>query len=601
MRYTGMRQPSFFVVTLTVALWSLCPSNSAQALAWPGAGSGQGVPAGGLSSAPSAAINLNPSWSIIGEFPLRTSIDEDYVVFNRREATADFNGDGDVLDSIISVHQISNGETTNLPFAAAEPSNNGGGVLFLAVGGRVIFPVNEEDHGQGDLNGDGDDKDNVLHSYTVRGDEVINLGIAVDYGPGDLSILGNSWAAFVIEYKQNQDLNGDGDFHDQVLAIGKFGSSAVHYPGLATNALGHIANTKSAFAINTPESASGIDLNGNGLLTDNVLQFVDPVSGGLINTGINGSLHLTYETMPATTIGGDRILLSQTESAEGIDANGDGDQLDYYPAIYEPGTGSLTVLPIAGAFGSSSDDLAALHVKEEAQGEDLNGDGDQNDTVLFVYDFAVGRWTETGRSVFTSRIEGDSVVFNVNELNGSISYNSDSDVSDRVMHVWSRANGLVNLGISSDHFVVGHGQVAFLTAEFYENNQDVNGDGDALDYTLNSTNLSSLVTTNAGIAVQYSTLEGLGSQFYVALNEASHFDQDANGDGDSSDELHMLWHPATQELVDLGLAGQKLPGFSDVYASGRLLLKVYEVTQGADLNDDGDELDTFLILVDLNS
>jgi hypothetical protein len=84
------------------------------------------------------------------------SMSDEVLAFRVRESdqdTTDLNGDGDVLDYVGHLHDLSTGLTTNLELATE---------TIAVAETTVAFRVNESQQGGADLNGDGDASDAVL-------------------------------------------------------------------------------------------------------------------------------------------------------------------------------------------------------------------------------------------------------------------------------------------------------------------------------------------------------------------------------------------------------------------------------------------------------
>ena len=76
----------------------------------------------------------------------------------------DLNGDGDVLDEIVQVHDLSTGVTTSTGLALHSTDTP---LTFHLEGDVVLFCVSEFDQGA-DLNGDQDLDDLSLHALRLR-------------------------------------------------------------------------------------------------------------------------------------------------------------------------------------------------------------------------------------------------------------------------------------------------------------------------------------------------------------------------------------------------------------------------------------------------
>ena len=233
-----------------------------------------------------------------------------------------------------------------------------------ALAARTAVPaflVNESE--AGDLNGDGDSADSVLHVFDARQRLTLNLGLAAAsvcrtiLGPPFFictpvsPVVGRTVVAFLVgEAAQSEsDLNGDGDAADDVL----------HVYNAATGA---IINTRLAVA--------------HGIGRD-VSSFIYPVEPVVAGDGI-------------------ALLVGEVEQGE-TDLNRDGDAEDAVLHVIEAKAGEILNLELAaatvlGPFGSRNpispqlDGQRVTFVAGESEhgGVDLNGDGDVDDQVTYL-------------------------------------------------------------------------------------------------------------------------------------------------------------------------------------------------------------------------
>ncbi|MCZ6793153.1 MAG: dockerin type I repeat-containing protein, partial [Planctomycetota bacterium] len=122
-------------------------------------------------------------------------------------------------------------------------------------------------------------------------------------------------------------------------------------------------------------------LNGDGDAEDRVVHVPD------LDTGTTTNLELAPS-------GGGRILYGtrlffRVREQGGQDLNGDGDSEDSVLHLHDLDTGTTTNLELAGRVSFSSGKWLAFAVSESEQGADLNGDGDSDDdSVLHVADWS---------------------------------------------------------------------------------------------------------------------------------------------------------------------------------------------------------------------
>jgi hypothetical protein len=231
-----------------------------------------------------------------------------------------------------------------------------------------VFPVDETE--AGDLNGDGDAADAVLHVFDAKQRVTLNLGLAAAsvcrtvLGPPFVictpvsPVIGRSIVALLVgELAQSEtDLNGDGDAGDDVL----------HVYSVATGA---IINTRLAVARDVGRDVSS---------------YIFPV-------------------MPVVAGDGIALLVGEVEQG-GTDLNLDGDAVDDVLHVIEPTSHQILNLELAaatvlGPFGVRNaiwPQLDRHHVafvagEAEQGGIDLNGDGDADDEVTYELKMQSGR------------------------------------------------------------------------------------------------------------------------------------------------------------------------------------------------------------------
>lgn len=124
-----------------------------------------------------------------------------------RESVArrDWNGDGDRDDSVLFTWDARRG-LVNSRLAPAFVAPLGEDIALLLTDEAVVAR---------DLNGDGDETDRVVQTYDAGSRRVTNLGLAGSFfeGASDKALIA------VLEDHQGLDLNGDGDQADQVLHL----------------------------------------------------------------------------------------------------------------------------------------------------------------------------------------------------------------------------------------------------------------------------------------------------------------------------------------------------------------------------------------------
>jgi hypothetical protein len=198
-------------------------------------------------------------------------LDSEHLAFGVREfrqAATDLNGDGDTADLVLHLHDVAASTTVNLGTDAT---------LGFKLDGETLlaFGVWEPGQGVGDLNGDGDISDYVLHVYDIVSGTVINLEVDPSGGFQSFQVDGKLLTFGVQEQAQGAtDLNLDGDTADIVLHYYRAGADSIVNLGFDVSAGHQVQADRIAFAVT--ESRQGLtDLNGDGDTGDIVLHVAD--------------------------------------------------------------------------------------------------------------------------------------------------------------------------------------------------------------------------------------------------------------------------------------------------------------------------------------
>jgi hypothetical protein len=420
--------------------------------------------------------------------------------------------------------------------------------------------------------------------------EIRNVGIDASLG---FEIQGTLVAVRSSEARSNNtDLNSDGDTLDFVLQIVDAESGIVH--NTALEASGGIRMTDRYVAFTVLESRQGgLDLNGDGDALD-LVQFVhDSATGTTVNLALASS---------AFRIDADLLAFTVHEANQGgLDRNGDGDAKDQVLHLYDLSRGALVNLGLESAGGFVvSGSRVAFSVSESAQGAaDRNGDGDALDSVLHVAGPS-GSPVNLGAAVTSSafQMDGDLLAFVVREsMQGAQDLNADSDAGDGVLHLHDfRTGSTRNVGRAVTSFQLDGSIVAFAQSESGQQNADANGDGDSFDDVLHYYDSKSSTVRNLAFAIEGYQLDGQHLAFGV--REFRQAVTDLNGDGDTADLVLHLYDTELRTTTNLGTdttLGFKLDG--DVL----LAFGASEAGQGVDLNGDGDMLDYALHVFDILS
>jgi len=182
-----------------------------------------------------------------------------------------------------------------------------------------------------------------------------------------------------------EDFNGDGDKTDRVLFTHDAVTGTTHNTGLAV-LYGSIDPRGDTAAFLVPEhDQGGADLNGDGDGDDKVLHLLRGHPATITNLGVHS--HQNPKTAR------DFVLFYASEIEQGVDLNGDGDQVDqtvgHVHDLVQAATFNLGLL----LGGEAVDENQALvRVPELYQGLDLDGDlvVDPNDATLHIISLVAG-------------------------------------------------------------------------------------------------------------------------------------------------------------------------------------------------------------------
>ena len=400
----------------------------------------------------------------------------------------------------------------------------------------------------------------------------INTGLAVG-GSFDKVAVVDRWIMLpVSERDMGQDRNGDGDTSDHVVASVDTETEAVLDLGFAVT--GPVLATPATFAFLVSEAAQGgTDLNGDGDIADAVWFVFDPAQPIDVNNPVNTGATTRGSGLPGIATEGGYVFL-QSELAQGMDLNNDGDLLDNVAAVYHEAVRS--VVPVAAITHAPGTPMVARNGRvlvlssETLAGTDFNRDGDSFDTVLTYVDF-----------------------------------NTSSPIVRAVGGVFPRA-------VSSSAYQLTDTAAVYLINEGSEAGIDLNGDGDSADAIVAIFDIAGgtgeqLPTSPqiAALALAARTSIGIGasgSRAVVALDEGGQGNTDINGDLDRFDAV-LGWidtagAPGSMQIEPLALAAQPL-----LVSGTRALVSVNEKSSGAivgvDLNGDGDTNDNVAFMVDM--
>lgn len=479
-------------------------------------------------------------------------------------------------------------------------------VDLFGEGDFFVFNVREEDQGGTDLNGDGDAMDRVFFVYDARTRVVRNTFLASgqpDYVTGFPEPgFGEDFVVLPVNEAQqgDTDLNGDGDTEDFVLHVFEPGTGAVQViPRAAERFVGPIGFAAGGrhVAFTVPETAEGnVDANGDGDTDDRFVHVFDVDSGVLDR----------IPEAAAARLGASETSLFYSLVEDGVgDLNGDGDEDDSVVHVLDLASGAVTnvgqaafelIEPVQGAW--------TFLVFEQAQGmEDLNGDLDTDDFVFASYDPQQAVLQNHGvapESSFEARpgAGGDLIVARVSEAAMDRDLNGDGDLLDDVFHALDPITGeTFNTGLAGDRAVVLGDWLGVTVDERDQGDADLNGDGVVGGGIVHAVEPRAGTVANLGalaFSVGFTSLASDGQRllFWRGENLST---GDWNGDGDIADEVLWWWDPVTNTMARMERSGARLADARD----GTALVWVEEASELEDLNDDGDTIDFLLFALEL--
>jgi hypothetical protein len=307
------------------------------------------------------------------------ALDDGSVAFAALESEeGDLNGDGDADDAVPHRYDPATATITNLGVA--------GRFLVALDGGKLMFRATESQQGV-DWNGDGDTDDFVVHVHHPGSTGTTNVGIALALGDDHdthVPLEQGRLAFWASESRHGGDLNGDGDSSDDVVHVHDPSTGITASTGIASAiffeaSLVGLRGGPVAFLASEP--GEGTDLNGDGDTSDVIAHAYDPATGTTANSGT--------ASLGFLPLSGGSAAMAVFEGQENLDLNGDGDVDDFVPIVFDPATGTTTNVGLAGsallALPGGGFVMAAV---ESWEGIDLNDDGDLNDSVLHIITFA---------------------------------------------------------------------------------------------------------------------------------------------------------------------------------------------------------------------
>lgn len=511
---------------------------------------------------------------IAGDFLYQQILSNRWLILIAQEAdqSEDLNGDSDMADRVLQVHDLQTQTTTNSNLAVST-------VLHNREGTQLLLRISEE-HQFEDLDGNREIENGkqTLHIYSLETGEIKNFGIdALFFLETETEYLFS-----IFESEKNEDYNQDGDRADPIF----------HFLDKETLEL---RNTQFSYAVTgafrwtpkvleqgewlyflIPERTQGVDFNSDGDQGD--------LGVRAYNVHSKEILEVAASSFNTTKFNNHIVAYVEKESIQQRDLNEDGDTHDQVTHIQNLLTGEIKNLKVAGFPAAFHNDFVIIRVSEGAQNEDLDEDGSIFGEVYFRYNLATDELTNLhlfgGPSDNVIVTEDSCLFLNQNEFSLKRDLNGDGDEADRSIIRVAPYSGGVSLFKDSNGDMFFDEKIYFWALED-QSDQDFNTDGDKNDRVLHE-----LVCGREGfnnLELEGEILGHVNGNLLISETEGS---EDLNGDGDFNDSLFYYFNAEDNHLKDLNLLGTQ--GWVH---ENLLILQISEPQMETDFNDDGAHFD----------
>jgi len=472
----------------------------------------------------------------------------------------------------------------------------------LVFGDRLLAFRIRENESRGDLNGDGDLLDGVVHVYDLDTRRMTNLGHAVrDRHP--VRVFGAFTAFYVDEDRQGSDLNEDGDLEDTgFLYVHDSDTGDLINLGSASDT--DLTVVSERWVLYSQQDLLIYDVVTRRVTSTGVAGRVDFVSGPFVKLFVGGVPHVLdfvslrlinlFEIPPETGLPrgelGPLIPFDRLESHYGMDINGDGDMIDRILHFYATGPGVVVNLRVGShALVVRAGDnrlafaLERIRVFDGRRGEVLD------------LGFSTGGLSPLNRERDLPPWDGPLLAMRVRESYAGQDLNGDGDTMDWILHLHDASTGVTtNLGVDArGNFAIESGLLVFRSREF---DGDLNGDGDTADEVISVVDVATGEVTSTGLAAYRGGGFGIGDGLVsFRVVERQQGGQDLDGDGSDDDYVAHVYDARSRLVLNLGLTG-----YEPRIRGHNLIVPVLESLAGADLNGDGDQADAIAHLVEFD-
>ena len=480
-----------------------------------------------------------------------------------------------------------------------------------------------------DLTGDGDLNDTVLQVLDTNAP-----GAPITIGPADAVAVSNGVAAFLVPEGAYSPAGSTVMQTQPALQIPDLGATD---SSIAVSPTGRLTLASRITAV----KVIGLNIT-HSYDADLEISLTSPLGTRVTlaaNRGFNGNNYVGTNFDDAAAIPVGQVLAPFTGTFRP-------DQLLSVFAGENP-IGSWTLEVSDQAAGNTGSlDSWGLQI-DTVDSPDLNGDGDANDKVVFLYTGVPGPAQNLRRAATAVSLSGDWLAALISEATQNVDTpevvcpgpshitgdrNCDGDVNDNVValhHVGDPPDTWKNIGQAADVVEVSGSTVAFITSELAQG-ADLDGDGDLNDrvlqvYDVNGTQIPVLDNHSPPRAqpaedfvfgtnlLAFRTREGAlcGKPVDASTCQSATLpagcsvtDCDLNGDGDCCDDvlqiLELSDDPSKRRLINTGQAVTPCqleacdPRVPYKVGSNTVTFLTLESDQGEDLNGDGDTNDLVL-------
>lgn len=298
-------------------------------------------------------------------------------LYSERNQYTDLNGDGDTQDNVLAYYAIPTGQLHTTAIVPRLSSGQFGSLPHYDVDGQFITFVSKELSNTDDFNDDGDHNDTVVRYFDIQHQRVGNTPLVAPYAMVNEGVIVTR-----VTESQATDINGDGDTADVVFVAYDIQTEQVSpYLATPTFSLSNIASFPAKFGehyyFRARENQLGFDVDNNqNVSSTTVLMHYNMQTDTLNWTGI-------MATTGRIQAKGNYLSYETSEWAVGQDINGDGDlQRDFLYAVHNLSDGNIQYMPKTGSL-SLGYGVFSQTIAESSRG-DLNHDGDTRDTIVYA-------------------------------------------------------------------------------------------------------------------------------------------------------------------------------------------------------------------------